>query len=127
MGDIKDFQNEKAMKCVKNLRIEAEKIFGDDLKIELAQKRKDGFYKLAEKFLNIEDGKEFKWEINDGTCDLVMGTKRVWQFDANLIITASYGGGLEHIIWLHDHITTDDIYQSLLKTYDGFKFARFVK
>jgi hypothetical protein len=89
---------------------------------------KDGFYRLAKKILQMGDDSTIEWCLNDGMTDLGMGTTKKWIFDCDLLITSSYGGGFESILWLREgDISLDEIYKHFQERYKGLKFAGFIK
>ena len=124
MGDIKDFEKEKQKRGIEKIKETYLEIFGEDILYDKASKLNDGYYRLAKKIYLMKDDSTIDWCINDGCSRLGMGLKKIWMFDCDLIISASYGGGLESVLWAYDDLTIDDIYQWLKVTYSDYEYMK---
>jgi len=74
-------------------------------------------YEFALEIFNMKVNSTIDWEYGKVDSDILMGIKKLWMFDCLLIMSASYGGGFDSILWINRDTKPRDIYKWLMDTY----------
>ena len=106
-----------------NMRIKPEsKVNIGKPTVDVAEEYDAEIYEFATEIFNMKVNSTIDWEYGKADLDILMGTKKLWMFDCLLIMSASYGGGLENVLWMQKDTKPRDIYKWLMDTYIEPKF-----